>query len=312
MIPETAHHPVLSFPLRTFGKQRRAFCPTWYHTYPWLHYQEATDSVLCFHCYVADTKGLPITHNKDLTFSKSGFSNWKKAIEKFNKHERSLSHHQAVELVESIPSTTKNVGKMLSTTYAQQQTENRVMLRMTLTSMCYLARQGLALRGRYHAADDLEEGGESDSNFLQLLKLRGEDNPLILKWLEKSRDKFTCAEIQNEILSIMAKSISREIMSNVSGRWFTIMVDETTDLNNTEQLVFCLRYVDHSLEVHEEFVGLYCLDSTSANSIIATIKDILLRLNLRIDNCRGQCYDGASSMSGVKSGVATRIMQMEK
>ncbi len=35
-------------------------------------------------------------------------------------------------------------------------------------------------------------------------------------------------------------------------------------------------------------------------------------MNLRIDNCRGQCYDGASSMSGVKSGVATRIMQMEK
>ena len=30
-------------------------------------------------------------------------------------------------------------------------------------------------------------------------------------------------------------------------------------------------------------------------------------MHLRIDECRGQCYDGASAMSGVKSGVATRI-----
>lgn len=38
-----------------------------------------------------------------------------------------------------------------------------------------------------------------------------------------------------------------------------------------------------------------------------TIKDVLLRMNLRIENCRSQCYDGASSMSGLKSGVATQI-----
>ena len=30
-------------------------------------------------------------------------------------------------------------------------------------------------------------------------------------------------------------------------------------------------------------------------------------MHLRIDDCQGQCYDGASTMSGAKSGVATRI-----
>lgn len=62
----------------------------------------------------------------------------------------------------------------------------------------------------------------------------------------------------------MAKSVIREIASEVSGKWFIIMVDETTDLSNTEQMVFCLCYVDDDLEVHEEFIGIYKLDSTSA------------------------------------------------
>ena len=33
------------------------------------------------------------------------------------------------------------------------------------------------------------------------------------------------------------------------------MVDETTDLSNTEQMVLCLRYVDDNLEVHEELIA---------------------------------------------------------
>ena len=89
------------------------------------------------------------------------------------------------------------------------------------------------------------------------------------------------------------------------------MVDEIVDLSNKEQMVFCLRYIDDNFEVHEEFMGLYTLDSTSAELIFATIKDILLHMDLRIENCRGQCCDGASSMSGVKTCVAVKITQIE-
>ena len=41
------------------------------------------------------------------------------------------------------------------------------------------------------------------------------------------------------------------------------------------------------------------------------IKDVLLRLNLSITKARGQCYDGAAAMSGCRSGVAKRIMDVE-
>ena len=79
-MPKHPHQPIITFPLRKFGSQHRAFCSVWYKRYQWLHDQEYNDSVLCFYCFVADKKHLPITRNKDDMFCTTGFSNWKKAL----------------------------------------------------------------------------------------------------------------------------------------------------------------------------------------------------------------------------------------
>ena len=71
-----------------------------------------------------------------------------------------------------------------------------------------------------------------------------------------------------------------------------------------------LRWVNEKLEVHEDFIGLYDTDSISANSLVSLIHDVLLRMNLKLENCRGQCYDGASNMRGCR-GVATQITSEE-
>ena len=81
------------------------------------------------------------------------------------------------------------------------------------------------------------------------------------------------------------------------------MIDEMTDFSNAEQVVIVIRWISDDLSVHEEFIGLYKTDSIQAKSLVAIIKDTLLRLNLKMELCRGQCYDGASVMSGTKSGV---------
>lgn len=38
---------------------------------------------------------------------------------------------------------------------------------------------------------------------------------------------------------------------------------------------------------------------------------VLEKFGLKIEDCRSQCYDGASIMSGKKSGVAQRIKLMK-
>ncbi len=46
-------------------------------------------------------------------------------------------------------------------------------------------------------------------------------------------------------------------------------------------------------------------------TLASAIKDIIVRCDLQLRNCRGQAYDGASSMSGSFSGVASRVRQEE-
>lgn len=63
------------------------------------------------------------------------------------------------------------------------------------------------------------------------------------------------------------------------------------------------------LAVHEDMVGLYQIDDTGAETIANSIKDVLIRLNISIQKCRGQTYDGASPMAGHKTVVQARIKE---
>ena len=87
------------------------------------------------------------------------------------------------------------------------------------------------------------------------------------------------------------------------------MVDECVDISNREQLVLCFRYVDNAVVAHEDFVGLYECPNITANTIVSAIDDVLVRLNLSISKCRGQCYDGGSNMAKSKNGVKEQILK---
>ena len=171
------------------------------------------------------------------------------------------------------------------------------------SNVAFLARQGLAFRG---------DGDESNSNFLQLLKLHGLDDPRIPEWIAKKANKYTSHDIQDELLKAMALTVLQKISTDLAVvRYFCIMCDECTDAANREQLVVCVRWVDSYLEAHEEFIGLYLLENIAANTIVSAIRDVLKRLNLSMNKCRGQCYDGASTMRGPKSGVAKQLLDDE-
>ena len=55
----------------------------------------------------------------------------------------------------------------------------------------------------------------------------------------------------------------------------------------------------------------YQVESTQASELHYVIHDVLRRINLTISKVQGQCYDGASAMSGGKGGVAKKILDEE-
>ena len=128
------------------------------------------------------------------------------------------------------------------------------MLQLILSSVHYLSRQGLVLRGDNDSA-----------NLTQLLRLRVEDKPEMLQWLDKHKHKHTSPENQNEMLELMAHAVLRKILKAIySSPFLAVMVDETTDKSNIEQLTLVIRWVNQDFLVSEEVLGLYYMSAIDA------------------------------------------------
>lgn len=72
-----------------------------------------------------------------------------------------------------------------------------------------------------------------------------------------------------------------------------------------------MRRVDKNYGINEDLVGVVEVEMTDAATLTSTLKDVLLRCNLQLAQCRVQAYDGASNMAGHLSGVSTRITNEE-
>ena len=301
-IGEKPFHPAPNyrFPSKQISGKSRSAQAKWFADHQWLHYH--LDKLYCFYCIKACQQNLISNKNKDDCFISRGFDSWNKAVERLRKHEGCDSHKEAIERISKIPSSVKNIEEMFSSDMVKQKAENRRCLKIIVNALIYLARQNIALRNT----------DANDSNFVQLLKFSAINDPILQKWIEKKKEKYTHSDIQNELLKIMALQIMRKIVQKIhSTEFFCLMCDETTDVSNFEQAVVMFRHVDDDLKPHEEFMGFYKLDSISAEHIFNILQDTLTRFGLTFTKCRGQSYDGAPNMSGPKSGVAKRITDKE-
>ena len=273
--------------------KKRSFHAEWFDKWPWLHWNSKDNNVKCHICCSAKIRGvLTFSKNADGAFIESGFCNWKKASEVFSHHEKSQTHCEAVMKYKSFIHN-ENVAARLQQEHAANQERSHQALLKIAQSIKFLARQGLALLGH----------DTSSGNLHELLHLRSQDIPDLANWLSK-RTTWTSRDIQNEFLTIMAKDVLRGIAAEIqSAKWYAVIVDETTDIGVKEQVSLCIRHVDENFVVNENFVGFYETAETDSMTLVKIISDVLCRLSLPIDDCRGQCYDGASNMSGRLSGV---------
>ena len=291
------------FPKKAYGKQFRSFQTSWFDLFPWIHYNEENDSILCFICAKKNEKNylLPAT-KKEQAFISTGYSNWKKALQRFKEHQCSECHRLSVDYEVNILKTHGNIYEISNQQTKNTLKSNRRCFIKIIECLQHMSRQGQPIQG------DID----SESNFIQLLKLRSKDDPALLEWIQrKNTDKYMTHDIQNEIICIMAHQVQRDLASDIRGNFFSIIADEYTDVSNDEQLTICLRWVDEMLDVHEDFLGFYKIPNIASDTVVSVIKDTFIRLQLSFQYCRGQCYDGASNMLGKRSGVAKRIQDIQ-
>ena len=102
----------------------------------------------------------------------------------------------------------------------------------------------------------------------------------------------------------MILSILRDITESIKNAdFYSIMVDQTSDVSDKEQGAFCVLWVDENLFSYEDFLGQHEVEKTDAISIATFIKDIILRLGFDNEKLRGQCYDGCATIMEKKKYI---------
>ena len=243
------------------------------------------------------------------------FSNWVKLSDALNTHSKHSYHHDALQSADVLKTTIENpssrIDVIVSNTLQSRIVENKHILQQIVCVIIFLTKQGLPLR------DDAEDvcSQKNPSNFLALLKMLAESDSLLHSHLYQPRAKnatYLFPRTQNEIISDIGYDVVRaKIISEVKkARFYSIMADEVSS-HNEEHLPLCLRFVDENSEIREEFIAFLKLKRVRAVDITNAIVSCLEGLGLSFNELRGQGYDGASTMSGEKSGVQKRIREKQ-
>ena len=111
---------------------------------------------------------------------------------------------------------------------------------------------------------------------------------------------------------MLAMSVKRKIVSEInndsSGDTFIgVISDETSDISRNEQISLVISYIDSSGQKRESFLGFIQTDKTDGETLFKLMTDEMLNLGLDLSGVVGLGFDGASNMSGVNKGVATRF-----
>jgi len=129
-----------------------------------------------------------MSHRKlyEPAFIDSGFCDWKNAIRAFERHEKCDCHREAVASFRSISRV--GVSARLDTQLARDQQVAFKALSVIISSLQYLDRQGLSVRGHV----------DTSGNFQQLLKTRSCDVSDLATFLQR-RNSYLSHAVQNKL-----------------------------------------------------------------------------------------------------------------
>ena len=148
-----------------------------------------------------------------------------------------------------------------------------------------------------------------------LYKCSSESDFILFYHLNKPRAKnatYISPRAQNEIINAIGHDIilANTVAEDNQSKFYSVLDDEVS-CHNVEQLPVCLRFVDSEGSIHEEFVAFLKLNRVRPVDIADALVKCLENLGLSLSELHGQGYDGASTMSGHKSGAQARIREKQ-
>ena len=168
-----------------------------------------------------------------------------------------------------------------------------------------MSKQNLPYRGHR------EKGGkgcdaDNEGNYIELIKLLSQYDPLLEQHLESSNknETYLSHDIQNDLILALANCTSQKIVQCVkAAKYYALILDGTIDVSRNDQCSVSLRHVNEDGRAEE-------LEGGRSEDYLNVLIGKLEEIGIDINDCRGQAYDGASTMSGHLSGLLKRVKDL--
>ncbi|CAF3927502.1 unnamed protein product [Rotaria sordida] len=257
--------------------------------FKWLRYSQFHKGLYCIACCLFAT-------------SVTGVSSFGKLVEKpLNDYKYLLGNNGDLLLDQNKQYHSDSIAKMNNFIYIYSKKPEASI------------EQNIALHGHRDDGNTIIESEASlanEGNFCALLLYRIQSGDEVLKkHLERCNKNATYISktTQNQLIDIIGKLILKQVIEEVKqAQFFTILLDETTDIANIEQASLCIRYILND-QIHERFLMFIPVMDRSGAGLADLIITSILDLGLDLAFCVGQGYDDCSAMSGHIKGCQAII-----
>ncbi|XP_042401404.1 52 kDa repressor of the inhibitor of the protein kinase-like [Zingiber officinale] len=276
----------------------------------WLLYSISLDKIFCFCCKLFKKQ-----KNKIGTqLANEGYNDWHNLSRCLTTHEASKEHMECMaDWLELERRLQKNqtIDARAQVQLNKEKEHWKHVLHRIIAIVQRLAKNNLAFRGKLYV--------ENNGLFLQMVEMIAEFDPIMNEHLRRIKDHETYttylgSRIQNELIQMLAGEVRKKLLAKVKkAKYFSVILDCTSDISHKEQMslvIWCLDESENSTKVKEYWIEFLEVDDTSGLGLFMHLKDALIRLELDIDDIRGQGYNNGSNMKGKHKGVQRRLLEI--
>lgn len=259
--------------------------PEWNEDFPWMLSVEDGTGMLCSLCRKHSRRPKKSVVGKAVWTDTPCRSITRQALVK---HSRSESHTDAVKLEAALGSARTEGG--IERAFQRVVSAERKAMIGSLKCMYFLNKREIA----------------HTTNFVPLCELSKSLGALYLQDLQRGGNAhYTSERFKQDLVEALAETVAKPIQECLrKSPFFSICIDETTDVSVTKQLIVYCRYLVNA-NVHSSFISILELPDGTALTIVEAVCKLCEDLNLDMRNrlC-GLGSDGASVMLGARGGVS--------
>ena len=273
-------------------KKNLTYDASWKKKHSWMNYDSTVKGMVCTVCKVYGK--VPVQANG--AWVTRPVNNWAKATTLLANHEKSEWHLAAIEKRALSQSAEKHgdVIELIVSASEEEKKENREMMKKLIRSLYFLVKHHIP----------------HTTTFEGLITLQIENGDIKLKGHRETCPRNATYESYSTIVELLAsisKTLENSLLDSFKGSvYYSIMADESTDVASKEELSVCARWLHQNKPV-EHFLGVIQAKETNAEAIAGYISDFLQSRGIKFEKMRGLGFDGASAMSGNRTGVQTRL-----